>query len=93
MHEVLLNQSERKPIVTFHANTLEFFSTMSKEGGSSFHVGHLKSVEITTDKKGKHWLVVKLPVQAIETEVSEEALSKAKELVAAVQDAMKMLKI
>ncbi len=93
MHEVQLNQSERKPIITFHANTLEYFSTMANEGGSSFHVGHLKSIEITTDKKGKHWLVAKLPVQTIETEVSEQALAKVKELVAAVQEAMKTIKL
>ena len=44
MHEVLLNPSAKKPIVTFHANTLEYFSLLSTDGGASFHVGHLKSI-------------------------------------------------
>jgi len=93
MHEVLLNQSAKKPIVTFHANTLEYFSLLSTDGGASFHIGHLKSIEIATDKKGKHTLVTKTESQTLETEVSEQALPKAKELVDAVQEAMKTVKL
>ncbi len=93
MQEVLLNQSAAKPIVIFHANTLEFFTLVSKGGGASYHVGHIQSIEISTDKKGRHTLTTKTESQTIETEVSEQALPKARELVAAVQEAMKTIKL
>jgi hypothetical protein len=93
MHEVLLNQSGAKPIVTFHANTLEYFSLTAQTGGFSYHVGHIKSIEIITDKKGSHTLVTKTDTRTMETDISEQALPKAKELVAAVQDAMKTVKL
>ncbi len=89
MHEVLLNQSAAKPIVTFHANTLEFFLLLSKSGGTSIHVGHLKSFETAKDKKGRNTLITKTETQAIEIEVSDQALPKVRELVNAVQEAMK----
>ena len=92
MNEVLLNDTPRKTIVTFHANTIEFFSLLSNTGGASFHIGHLKSIEISADKKGKNWLVVKTELQPLEYEVSNKAMAKAKELVAAVKEAMKTVK-
>ncbi len=93
MHEVLLNQSAAKPIITFHANTLEYFSLTNQSGGFSYHVGHLKSIEIVTDKKGGRTLVAKTETRTIETDISEQALPKVKELVAAVQEAMKTVKL
>lgn len=93
MNEVLLNDTPRKTIVTFHANTIEFFSLLSNTGGASFHIGHLKSVELSADKKGKNWLAVKTELQTMEYEVSDKAMVKAKELVAEVQDAMKTVKL
>jgi hypothetical protein len=93
MNEVLLNDTPRKTIVTFHANTIEFFSLLSNTGGVSFHIGHLKSIEISADKKGKNWLVIKNELQTFEYEVSEKATAKAKELVTAVQDAMKTVRL
>ena len=93
MHEVLLNQSASKPIVTFHANTLEYFSLTSQTGGFSYYIGHIKSIEIITDKKGRYTLVTKTDTRTIETDVSEQALAKAKELVAAVQEAIKTVKL
>ena len=89
MHKVLLNQSAPKPIVTFHTNTLEYFLLLSISGGTSFHVGHIKSIEVGKDKKGRNTLITKTETQTIEIEVSEQALPKAKELVASVQEAMK----
>lgn len=93
MHEVQLNLGPKKTILTFHANTLEYFSAMSAEGGMSIHVGHLKSIEISTDKKGKRSLTAKTELHSYDSEVSEQALPKARELVAAAQEAMKTIKL
>lgn len=91
MIEVQLNTGPKKLIVTFADNVLEYFSLMSTEGSARYHAGHFKSIEITTDKKGAHTLEVKLEIRTLASEVSEGALPKAQELVAAVQKAMKSL--
>jgi hypothetical protein len=91
--EVQLNTSAKKLIVTFADNVLEYFSLMSPEGSARYHAGHFKSIEITTDKKGAHTLEVKLETRMLSSEVSEQALPKTKELVAAVQKAMASLQL
>ena len=91
MIEVLLNPGPKKLIVSFGDNVLEYFSLMSTEGSARYHAGHFKSVEITTDKKGAHTLEVKLETRTLASEIGEQALPKARELVAAVQKAMKSL--
>ena len=91
MIEVQLNTSAKKLIVAFGDNVLEYFSLMSQEGSARYHCGHFKSIEITTDKKGAHTLEVKLETRMLASEVSEQALPKARELVAVVQKAMKSL--
>ncbi|HEX2696265.1 MAG TPA: hypothetical protein VHM28_01065 [Anaerolineales bacterium] len=91
--EVQLNSGPRKLIVSFGDNVLEYFSLMSAEGSARYHVGHFKSIEITTDKKGAHTLEVKLETRMLASEVSEQALPKAQELVTAVQKAMASLKL
>jgi hypothetical protein len=93
MIEVLLNPGPKKLIVSFGDNVLEYFSLMSTEGSARYHAGHFKSVEITTDKKGAHTLEVKLETRTLASEVSEAALPKARELVAALQKAMKSLSL
>jgi hypothetical protein len=90
MLEVQISKSGMtKVIVTFHANTLEYFYATSNGGGKSFHVGHIKSIELVTNKKGKHLLHMETEYHKIDDEVEERAIPKIKELIAAVQEAMK----
>lgn len=89
MIEVQLStQNIQKTIVTFHASSLEYFYAPSNEGGRSFHVGHIKSIELITDQRGRHTLVMTTPYHTFKEEVEERALTKTKELVAEVQQAM-----
>lgn len=94
MVEVRLSiQSFTKPIVTFHANTLEFFYSTANSGGRSFHVGHIKAFELTVDKKGKYELVLTTEHHTIRHDVDEEAAVSVRELVAAVQQAIKTVSL
>jgi len=86
-------QSFTKPIVTFHANTVEFFYSTANSGGRSFHVGHIKSLEVTTDKKGKYELVLTTEHHTIRHDVDEEAVPRLRELVAAVQQVMQTVSL
>jgi hypothetical protein len=80
----LVTQPLPKIIVTFHANTMEFFYATAQNGGQSFHVDHIKSIGLI-EKIGKTYLVL-LTEHATKTEeVSAGVLPKARELVAAVQ--------
>lgn len=89
MIEVQLStQNIQKTIVTFHASSLEYFYAPSNEGGRSFHVGHLKSIELITDQRGRHTLVMTTLYHTLREEVEEKALARTRELVAAVQQAM-----
>jgi len=88
MNEVELNQSVLRPIVRLHANTLEFFHANNGEQ-KSFHVRHIKSIEITTDAKGKHRLVTTAGWGTFTEDVDDKVLAPLKELVAEVQSAMK----
>ena len=90
----LSKQNSEKLIVTFDANVVRYFSVMNVRGSSSangrIHVGHIKSIEISTNPKGKHALVIitKFDAKFSNDEVDDEALDKVKELVAEVQRAM-----
>lgn len=90
MVEVQLNtQSIQKPIITFHANTVQFFYATANGAEKSFHVWHIKSIELTADNKGRRKLILKTDFHTITEDVDERAVSKVQELVAAVQAAMK----
>ena len=94
MIEVQLNtQSMQKPIVTFHANTVVFFYATANGGEKSFHVGHIQSIELTADNKGKRKLVLKTDFHTVTEDVDERAGARAQELVAAVQTAMKSVSL
>ena len=63
MIEVQLSkQNSEKLIVTFDANVVRYFSVINVRTSSSasvrIHVGHIKSIELTTNKKGKPALVI-----------------------------------
>jgi hypothetical protein len=94
MVEVQLSkQSFTKPIVSFHANTVEFFYSTANSGGRSFHVGHIKTFELTVDKRGKYELVLTTEHHTISHDVDEEAVVRVRDLVTAVQQALKTVSL
>ena len=88
MEVQLFTKSHEKTILTFDNNVLEYFYGTSNGETKRYHVGQIKSIELTTDKNGKHTLVMTTKFLARKEEVSDTALSKTKELVAEVQRAM-----
>jgi len=95
MIEVQLSKmSQEKIIVTFDANVVNYFSVTNVRTSTSasgrIHVGHIKSIEITTNKKGKPALLLTTKFNAAfsNDEIDVEALDKVKDLVAQVQRAM-----
>ena len=84
----LFTQSHEKTILTFDNNVLEYFWGNVNGETIRFHVGQIKSIEITTDKKGKHTLVMATKFHTRTEDVADKALGKTKELVAEVQRAM-----
>ena len=99
MIEVQLSrQNQEKLIVTFDANVVRYFSVMdvrtSSGGSGRIHVGHIKSIEIATNRKGKPALLITTKFNApfSNDEIDNEALDKVRELVAEVQRAMQSTK-
>ena len=88
MEVQLFTKSHEKTILTFDNNVLEYFYGTSNGETKRYHVGQIKSIELTTDKNGKHTLVMTTKFHARKEEVSDTALCKTKELVAEVQRAM-----
>jgi tRNA(Phe) wybutosine-synthesizing methylase Tyw3 len=100
MIEVQLSkQDQEQLIVTFDANVLNYYSVMNVRTTSSasgrIHVGHIQSIEITTNNKGKPVLVVmtKFGVRFSRDEVEAQAVDKVRALVADVQRAMQTVKL
>jgi hypothetical protein len=96
MIEVQLSkQSMEKMIVTFDANVVRHFSVLdvrtSSGASGRIHVGHIKSIEIKDNRKGKPALLIttKFDAPFSNDEVDPDMLEKVKELVAEVQVAMK----
>ena len=86
----LSKTTSQKRIVTLYANVIEHFSAVEQSGGKSMHVGHIKSIEITTDKKGKHTLTITSPhISFLNDQVDDAQLDKVKEWIVEVQRAMK----
>lgn len=85
----LFTQSHEKTILTFENNVLEYFYGTSNGETRRYHVGQIKSIEITTDNKGKHMLVMSTKFHTRKEEVADKALGKTEELVAEVRRAMK----
>ena len=96
MIEVQLSkQSMEKIIVTFDANVVSYFSVLdvrtSSGASGRIHVGHIKSIEIKPNKKGKPALLIttKFDASFSNDEIDSDVLEKVKELVIQVQGAMK----
>ena len=95
MIEVQLSkQSSEKLIVTFDANVVRYYSVFdvrTTTGPSGkIHVGHIKSIEIKTNKKGNPALLITTKFNApfSNDEIDPDMLEKVKVLVAEVQGAM-----
>jgi len=93
----LSKQNTEKLIVTFEANVIRYFSVTNVRTSSSasgrIHVGHIKSIEIVTNNKGKHTLLIvsKFDAKFSNDEIDEEVLGKVRELVAEVNRAMQSI--
>jgi len=90
MIEVQLSKKDmNKTILTLYANMIGHFTATPPAGARSIHVGHIKSIGITTNKKGKHFLVITTEhFTTLDEEVDDDALDKVKEWIAEVQRAM-----
>jgi len=84
----LFTQSHEKTILTFQNNVLEYFYGTSNGETKRYHVGQIKSIELTTEKNGKHTLVMSTKFHTRKEQVADKALGKTQELVAEVQRAM-----
>ena len=84
----LFTQSHEKTILTFDNNVLEYFHGTVNGETRRYHVGQIKSIELMTDKNGKHTLVMSTKFHTRKEEVADKSLGKTKELVAEVQRAM-----
>jgi hypothetical protein len=85
----LSRNNTSKTIITLYGNILEYFSALNYDGGRSLHVGHLTSIGLTTNRKGKHELSItdernRAFLHNPVNEVDDEALDKVRELVAEV---------
>jgi len=74
--------------VTFDGLVLEYFSDQN-DTSSRFHVRLIESIELATDKKGRHYLKMNTKRASLSQELDEEVVNEVKELVAEVQNAMK----
>ena len=84
----LFTQSHQKTILIFDNNVLEYFYGTSNGETKCYHVGQIRIIELTTDKNGKHALVMSTKFHTRKEEVADKALGKTRELVAEVQRAM-----
>jgi len=93
MIEVQLSKKDmNKTILTLNANVISHFTATPPAGARSIHVGHIKSIEITTNKKGKHALVTTTEhFTTLNEEVDDQQLDKVKEWIAEVQRAMQSI--
>ena len=74
--------------VTFDGLVLEYFAD-HKDTSSRSHVGLIELIELTTDKKGRHYLKMNTKRASLNQDLDEQAVNDVKELVAEVQKAMK----
>jgi hypothetical protein len=89
--EAQLSQDMHKTIVTLYANMIGVFGTTAGSG-TSLHVGHIKTVEIATDRNGKHKLLITTEYRTfLNSAVDDAALGKVKDWVAEVRRAMQSI--
>src|SRR5215471_1119011 len=86
----LTSRSMLKTIAVFDGHIVEFFFDELRGGSRRIHVGHIKTINLTPVAHGKekHSLTIQCEYQMVAVDVSEAALPKSKELVAAIQSAV-----
>jgi hypothetical protein len=92
----LSKNNSSKTIVTLYGNIIEYFSALNYDGGKSVHVGHLTSIGIITNKRGKYELSItdkrnREILHNPNNEIDDAALEKVRALVAEVQRAMQSI--
>jgi len=89
----LSRQSLTRAIVTFNANTIGYFTASGFAGG--MHVGHIKSIQVTANNKGKHALSIDSELLTFinNERIDDAQLDKAREWVAEVQRALQSISL
>jgi hypothetical protein len=84
-----------KTIAVFGGHVVEFFFDELRGGSRRVHVGHIKSLDLAPAAHGKekYSLTITCEYQIVAVDVSEEALPRARELVAAIQAEMRTLSL
>ena len=72
--------------ITFDGLVLEYFADHN-ETGRRYHIGLVKSIELTTDKKGMHYLKLSTNRISLSQELDEQAVNQVRELITEVQKA------
>jgi len=91
----LTSRSVLKTIAVFDGHVVEFFFDELRGGSRRIHVGHVKSLDLAPVAHGKepYALTIHCEYQIVAVDVSEDALPRAKELVAAIQAAMQSVSL
>jgi hypothetical protein len=86
----LTSSSMLKTIAVFDGRVVEFFFDELRGGTRRIHVGHIRTLDLAAVAHGKekYQLTIHCEYQLVAVDVSEAALPKAQELVAAIQAAM-----
>jgi hypothetical protein len=91
MIEVRLSpDSFEQTILTFDGRVLEVFHLTSDADSQRLHTGHIRSIELAPDRKGRQMLEIRTEYHKFREPVSDAALPKTRELVDAVQRAIKL---
>ena len=78
--------SEESPtVLSFEDDILECFFM---DGSTRVHIIHIKGIELSTDKKGKHVLTIQLKHQNLFVFVDEERLEEVQGMVEKIKQAM-----
>jgi hypothetical protein len=78
--------AESDSILTFAGDVIEVFYG---ERSQRVHIGHVQSIELQTDRKGRHELVIQTvagPIPYLPVDETQQAHAQA--VIAAVQEAM-----
>jgi len=76
-------------VLTFDGEVLEVFDSILSPKHPRMHISHIEGMEIQTDRKGKHKLVIKVAYGFVYPDfaVEDSQLASVNRLVATVQEA------
>jgi hypothetical protein len=85
----LAEDQQSVDVLTFDGVVLEAFTSIFEEGSRRAHISHVESIQLNTDRKGKHKLVTKMAFGFFfpELEVDDGWVSRANQLIAEVREA------